>query len=83
MYDYIQYVSETVEVERISNNNEEFHTDEKITDKSDTDEKITDKSELKEGEELPPDGEASTEETNFDIDFDDELSLELDEDVFD
>ncbi|MFX1466538.1 MAG: hypothetical protein ACFFA5_08710 [Promethearchaeota archaeon] len=39
---YIQYVSETVEVDRISNNNDEFHTDEKITDKSD----------LKEDEEL-------------------------------
>ena len=85
---YIQYVSETVEVERISNNNEEFHTDEKIPDES----------ELKEGDELPLDGEASTEETSdelpldgeasteetsFDIDFDDELSLELEEEVFD
>jgi hypothetical protein len=72
---YIQYVSETVEVDRISNNNDEFHTDEKITDGS----------ELKEGEDLPPGDETSTEETNFDIDFDDELILELDEDedVFD
>ena len=70
---YIQYVSETVEVERISHDNEEFHTDEKIPDES----------ELKEGDKLPLDGEASTEEPSFDIDFDDELSLELDEDVFD
>ncbi len=70
---YIQYVSETVEVDKISNNNDEFHTDEKITDGS----------ELKEGDELPPDDKSATEETNFDIDFDDELSLELDEDVFD
>ncbi len=70
---YIQYVSETVEVDRISNNNDEFHTDEKIIDGS----------ELKEGDELPPDDKSATEETNFDIDFDDELSLELDEDVFD
>jgi len=71
---YIQYVSETVEVERISHDNEEFHTDEKITDES----------ELKEGDELPPNDETLTEEPDFDIDFDDELSLELeDEDVFD
>lgn len=60
---YIQHVSETVEVDRISNNNEEFHTDEKKTDKSD----------LKEDEEL-----------DFEIDFDDDdLSLELEEEVFD
>ena len=29
---YILYVSETVEVDRISDKNDEFHTDEKITD---------------------------------------------------
>ncbi len=92
-----------MEVDRISNNNDEFHTDEKITDASDTDEKITDASdtdekitdasdtdekitdasELKEGDKLPPNDETLTEEPDFDIDFDDELSLELEEEVFD
>ena len=39
---YILYVSETVEVDRISDKNDEFHTDEKITDGS----------ELKEGDDI-------------------------------
>jgi len=73
VYVYIQYVSETVEVYKISDNNDKFHTDEKITDDA----------ELKEGDKLPPNDEALTEEPDFDIDFDDDLSLELEDEVFD
>ncbi len=62
-----------MEVDKISNNNDEFHTDEKMPDES----------VLKEGDELPPNDETLTEEPDFDIDFDDELSLELEDEVFD
>ncbi|MFX1518763.1 MAG: hypothetical protein ACFFCD_02415 [Promethearchaeota archaeon] len=62
-YAYKYHVLESVEVNTISDNNDESHTGEKITDES----------EIKEDDEL-----------DFDVEFDDDdLSLELDEEVFD